>query len=164
MKKSKMWTAGSWFLHHDNAPAHTALSIRHFLAKRSIPTLPQPHIHLTYPIPKLKITVKGRRFQTVEDIITNVMNDSKAIPQRSFEHCFKKCKRQWEKCFAAQGDNIVTDLINTLPSNSSVNTVQQATVDEAVFSMLSTPSSGGTTGLCNPFLSNGSVNTLQRKR
>jgi hypothetical protein len=58
----------------------------------------------------------------------------------------------------------VTDLINALPGNSSVNTAQHATIDEAVFSMSSAPSSGGTTGLCNPFLSNGSANTLPRKQ
>jgi hypothetical protein len=57
----------------------------------------------------------------------------------------------------------LTDLMNALPRNSSLNTVQRAT-DEAVFSMSSAPNSGGTTGLCNPFLSNGSVNTRSRKR
>jgi hypothetical protein len=31
--------------------------------------------------------------------------------------------------------DIVTDLINALPSNISVNTVQHATIDEAVFSV-----------------------------
>jgi hypothetical protein len=31
--------------------------------------------------------------------------------------------------------NIVTDLINALPGNSSVNTVQHATVEEPVFSV-----------------------------
>jgi hypothetical protein len=30
--------------------------------------------------------------------------------------------------------NIVTNLINALPGNSSVNTVQQATIEEAMFS------------------------------
>jgi hypothetical protein len=35
---------------------------------------------------------------------------------------------------------IVTDLFNSLPGISSVNTVQHATIDEAVFSMLSAPS------------------------
>jgi hypothetical protein len=30
---------------------------------------------------------------------------------------------------------IVTDLINALPGNSSVNTVQHATIEEAVFSV-----------------------------
>ena len=29
-------------LHHDNAPAHTALSIRKFLTKKNIPVLPHP--------------------------------------------------------------------------------------------------------------------------
>jgi hypothetical protein len=58
----------------------------------------------------------------------------------------------------------VTDLINALPGNSSVNTVQHTTIDETVFSMSSASSSGGTTGLCNPFLSNGPVNTLPSKQ
>jgi hypothetical protein len=31
-------------------------------------------------------------------------------------------------------NDIVTDLINTLPGNSSISTVQQATLEEAVFS------------------------------
>jgi hypothetical protein len=61
-------------------------------------------------------------------------------------------------------NSTVPDLINALPGNSSVSTVKHATIDEAVFSMSSEPSSGGTTGLCNPFLSNGSVNTLLRKQ
>jgi hypothetical protein len=51
-------------------------------------------------------------------------------------------------------------LINALPGNSSVNTVQHAIIHEAVFSMSFAPSSGGTTGLCNPLLGNGSVNTF----
>jgi hypothetical protein len=34
-----------------------------------------------------------------------------------------------------KGTHIVTDLINTLPDNSSVNTVQHATIEEAVFSV-----------------------------
>jgi hypothetical protein len=55
--------------------------------------------------------------------------------------------------------NIVTDLI-VLPGNGSINTVQHATIDDTMFSMSSEPSSGGTTGLCNPFLSKGSVNTF----
>jgi transposase len=78
----------------DNAPAHTALSIRQFLATHPIPTIPQPPYspNLSPPdvflFPKLKITLKGGRFQTVEDIITNAANDLKAIPQTSFKQRF----------------------------------------------------------------------------
>jgi hypothetical protein len=57
-------------------------------------------------------------------------------------------------------NNNVTDLINALPG--SVNTAQHVTMNEAVFSVSSAPSSGGTTELCNPLLSNGSVNTFPR--
>jgi histone-lysine N-methyltransferase SETMAR len=34
--------ADDWVLQHDKAPAHFALSIREFLAKRNIPVLPHP--------------------------------------------------------------------------------------------------------------------------
>ena len=30
------WQSGEWFLQHDNAPAHTNLSVQHFLAKNKI--------------------------------------------------------------------------------------------------------------------------------
>jgi WD40 repeat protein len=60
------------------------------------------------------------------------------------------------------GDSILTVFINALPGNSSVNTVQNSTIDEAVFSMSSAPRSGGTTGLCNPLLGNGSLKIFLR--
>jgi hypothetical protein len=87
-----MWTAGSWLLHHDKAPAHAAWSIRQFLAKHSIPTLshPPPPIHLTYFYSLNSINLKRRRFKTVEDIITSVTMDLKAISQTSFEQLFPK--------------------------------------------------------------------------
>jgi hypothetical protein len=37
--------------------------------------------------------------------------------------------------FKYPGYNNVTDLVNALPGNSSVNTVQHATIEEAVFSV-----------------------------
>jgi hypothetical protein len=39
--------------------------------------------------------------------------------------------------------NVVTDLINALPGNSSVNTVQHATVGEAVFFVSAVTSRSG---------------------
>jgi hypothetical protein len=64
----EMWTAASWLLHHDNAPAHRSLPIRQLLAKHSIPTLPQPPIHLLSPLPSFfcslnsKLSLKGEDF------------------------------------------------------------------------------------------------------
>jgi hypothetical protein len=39
--------------------------------------------------------------------------------------------------------NTVTDLINVMPGNSSVNTVQHATIEEAVFSVSAVTSRSG---------------------
>jgi hypothetical protein len=47
--------------------------------------------------------------------------------------------------------NIVTDVINALPGNSSASKVQHAAIDYAVFSMSSALSSGGTTGYATRF-------------
>jgi len=40
VQRVQMDIADDWVLHHDNAPAHTALSIWEFLAKKNIPVLP----------------------------------------------------------------------------------------------------------------------------
>jgi hypothetical protein len=41
-KKPEMCKNGSSILHHDNAPAHNALSVRTFLVKHKIPVLEHP--------------------------------------------------------------------------------------------------------------------------
>jgi hypothetical protein len=86
------------------------------LAKHSLPIFPQTSLHLTstlltFYIPSTNTTLKGRRFQTVGDIITDVNNDFKVIPQTSFQQKFQKWKRQWERHIAAQGDYFEVDNI-----------------------------------------------------
>ncbi|UYV69787.1 hypothetical protein LAZ67_7000729 [Cordylochernes scorpioides] len=41
-KRSELWRIKSWILHHDNAPAHTALKISKFLQDQSTSVFPQP--------------------------------------------------------------------------------------------------------------------------
>uniref|UniRef100_A0A8C4Q4B9 Mos1 transposase HTH domain-containing protein n=1 Tax=Eptatretus burgeri TaxID=7764 RepID=A0A8C4Q4B9_EPTBU len=41
-KRRDLWENNAWVLHHDNTPAHSALSIRQFLVERNVPTLEQP--------------------------------------------------------------------------------------------------------------------------
>jgi hypothetical protein len=36
------WCSGNWILHHDNAPAHKAVTTNKFLAKHNILSLPHP--------------------------------------------------------------------------------------------------------------------------
>ncbi|UYV62475.1 hypothetical protein LAZ67_2000729 [Cordylochernes scorpioides] len=41
-KRSDLWKNKNWLLHHENAPAHTSLLVRDFLAKNNTLMIPQP--------------------------------------------------------------------------------------------------------------------------
>jgi hypothetical protein len=55
----------------------------HFSICENLPYSPDLSFPDLFLFPKLKMTLKGRRFQTVEDIIRNVTNELKAIQQPS---------------------------------------------------------------------------------
>jgi hypothetical protein len=40
--RAEGWRNKTWRLHHDNAPAHTSLFVRKFLAKQETTVIPQP--------------------------------------------------------------------------------------------------------------------------
>jgi len=58
--------------------------------------------------------VKGRHFESTEDIqrsVTQTLND---MPQAAFQECYKVCQHRWKRCVQAQGmhfegDHIVAD-------------------------------------------------------
>jgi len=73
-KRPEMWRTGNWLLHDDNAPSHRALVTCEFLAHNSIITLPHPAYSPDlapwdfFFFPKMKLQLKGRRFDRVEEI------------------------------------------------------------------------------------------------
>jgi len=77
--------AATWVLHLDNAPSHTSLHVREFLAKHNVATLPQPPYSPDLApadfllFPRIKTTLKGRRFD------------------RAWES-------RWKKCIDARGE------------------------------------------------------------
>jgi hypothetical protein len=66
------WHSGNWILHHNNAPAHRAVTTNEFLAKHNILSLPQPPYSPDlapcdfFLFPQLKKTMKVRRFDYVK--------------------------------------------------------------------------------------------------
>ena len=64
-KRRDLWERKQWLLHHDNAPAHSALTIRQFLASRQVSTLDHPPYSPDlapsdfFLFPKLKGVLKG---------------------------------------------------------------------------------------------------------
>ena len=73
-KGPELWGKQTWMLHHDNAAAHASLLIRSYLAnhQKSVVSQPPHSPELNTPdiflFPKFKTTLKGRRFQTTEEI------------------------------------------------------------------------------------------------
>jgi len=67
---------GDQFLHRDNAPAHTALSVTRYLASPGWTIVPHPPYSPDlapcdfFLFPTMKKTLKGKRFATVEEMKT----------------------------------------------------------------------------------------------
>ena len=94
---------------HDNAPAHSSLLVRDFLAKNNTTIMPQPpYIPDLAPcdfflFTKLKKPMKGRRFATIEEVKTASLEELKVIPERAYQKCFKDWEKRWHKCIISEG-------------------------------------------------------------
>jgi len=105
----------TWMLHHDNAPDHASILIRSYLAKHQKSVMP----HLPYSpdlvpedfflLPKLKTTLNGRHFRTIEEIQENAIRKLRAIAESAFQKVFQQWKKRWERCVAGRGDYFEAD-------------------------------------------------------
>ena len=101
--------SNEWFLLHDNAPSHNAAIVKKFLANRNVAVLHHPpHSPDLAPadyflFPKLKFSLKGRHFQTVEDIRCAVTRELKNISKTAFLEVMKKFKERANKCINQGG-------------------------------------------------------------
>jgi histone-lysine N-methyltransferase SETMAR len=73
-KRLELWHNHNWPLHHDNAPTHTFLKTTVFVNNNNMVIIPHPPYSPDLTpydfalFPKLKMKLKGRRFETVSDI------------------------------------------------------------------------------------------------
>ena len=90
-----MWSSGEWFLHHDNAPAHTALSVQQFLVKNNMTVIPHPSFSPDLApgnfslFPHMKVQMKGKHFAEVSEVkkkTLGVLN----ISTEEFQKCFEE--------------------------------------------------------------------------
>ena len=97
----------SCILHHDNAPAHTALSVRELSATKQITVLEHPAYSPDlvpndfFLFPNIKEILKGRHFNDTDDIRCNTTAALKAIPQNQFQN-WTRWTRRWHRCIASQ--------------------------------------------------------------
>jgi len=109
-KRLELWENQTCILHHDNVPAHLSLVIGSYLAKHQTSILPHPPYSLAlapadfFLFPKLKTTLKGCCFQTIEEIQANAIRRLHAITERAFQEAFQQWKKCWERCSTSIGD------------------------------------------------------------
>jgi len=103
-----------FFLVHDNAPAHSAAKIRQFLTQKQVATLNHPPIlarfvSLSPPPPdyflflKVKLQLKGARFDTIEEIQKAVTDQLNKIPSEDFSNAMKKLETRANLCITSNG-------------------------------------------------------------
>jgi len=98
----------------DNAPAHAALLTRRFLTDNNMTVVPHPPYSPDlatsdfFLFPKLKMKLKGRRFQTVEEIQAESLAVLNTLRENDFQECFKNWQHRWDRC-QASGDYFETD-------------------------------------------------------
>jgi hypothetical protein len=101
---------GSWFLLHDNAPSHSALAVKIFLAKHGVVEISHPPYSPDlapvdfFLFPTVKTALKGKRFQDVESIKKNVTAELNAALLEAFADCFQKPFERYNKYIQVGGD------------------------------------------------------------
>ena len=86
---------------HGNAPAHSVIRVRQFLAQKIVVVFNHPPYSTDlapadfFLFTRLKAAIKGARFMDVNVIKDRVTAVLRSIPQQAFADCFRKL---YERC------------------------------------------------------------------
>jgi len=96
--RTAKFQSSEWFLLHNNAPSHNAAIVKKFLVNRNVAVLHHPPYTPDlapadyFLFPKLKFSLKGQRFQTVEEIQSAVTRELNNISKTAFLEGTKNLK------------------------------------------------------------------------
>lgn len=109
-KRSEFWKKDSWILYQDDALAQNSQSGKLFFADKVIPVLTKtpysPDLVLSsdfYSLSKVKISFKGKHFQSVEEIKTKPVELLKRLTTYEIQHCFEQWKTRMKRCLEKEG-------------------------------------------------------------
>ncbi|UYV64854.1 hypothetical protein LAZ67_3002172 [Cordylochernes scorpioides] len=101
LKRPERWQNNDWILHVGNARPHTAHVVLQFLAKHSTIQIPHPPYSPDlapndfFLYPKLKINLKGRKFDNVDMIQAESKATLRNLSKSDFISCFDNWKKRW---------------------------------------------------------------------
>jgi len=108
-RRPKLWQEQTWLLHHDNAPSHTSILTQQFLAKNKMAVIPHPPYSPDlapcdfFLFPKMKLKLKGRPFDTTEEIQAESQRVLDTLTETDFQEALQKLGRRWDRCLQAGG-------------------------------------------------------------
>jgi len=97
-KQPEMLINGDWILHHDNAPADTALSVQQFLAKNNMTVIPHPPYSPNlapcdfFLFPRMKGQMKGKCFADVTKVKKKTLEVLNNISTEECQNVFSSGK------------------------------------------------------------------------
>ncbi|UYV80722.1 hypothetical protein LAZ67_19001537 [Cordylochernes scorpioides] len=109
LKRPERWQNNDWILHVGNARPHTAHVVLQFLAKHSTIQIPHPPYSPDlapndfFLYPKLKMNLKGRKFDNVDMIQAESKATLRNLSKSDFISCFDNWKKRWNGCIEAGG-------------------------------------------------------------
>jgi len=101
--------SSEWFLLRDNAPSDNAAIVKKFLTNRNVALLHHPPYSPDlapadyFLFPKFKFPLKGRHFQTVEEIQCAVTRELTNISKTAFLEGMKELKERANRCIDQGG-------------------------------------------------------------
>jgi len=85
------WRNNSWALHNDKFSAHMSLVVRQFLVSTKTTVIPPPSLltgprHLWFFLfPKMKLKLKGRSFDSIEEIQNESQDVMETLTRNDFQ-------------------------------------------------------------------------------
>ena len=111
-KRPEMLSSGDWFLHHNNAPAHTALSVQQSLAKNNMTVIPHPPYspdlapHDFFLFCCMKGRMKRKCFADVSEVKKKTLEVLNNISTEEFQKCFQQWEKCWYKCIESKDSTL----------------------------------------------------------
>ena len=104
-----------WLLYHDIAPACTALSIQHFLAKNKMVIVSDP-LYLPklapcdfFYTPTDEVVFEREAVADVAEVQRELLAALDGISVENCRHCFQQWEQCWDHCIQSQGEYFEVD-------------------------------------------------------
>lgn len=116
-KRPDLWENNSWILHHDNAPAHSCLAVKQFLACNGTTVLEHPPYSPDlapcdfFMFDRLKEPMRGDHLGSLERIKAESARILRCFSETDFQKCYQSWERRWRRCIVSQGEYFEGDKI-----------------------------------------------------